>query len=76
MNSLSNPIICRLPEKSDKAILDSSGRMTTFDKPDQSIYLLDEGMMLGIISNLTAIISSSTQSFYPSKQHKRYVIKG
>ena len=73
---LSNPIKSRLPENSDKAILDSSARLTTFEKPDHTICLQDKGVMLEFISNLTAFISSSTQSFYPSKQHKRYVIKG
>ena len=35
----SYPITSRLPEKNDNAILDSSGRLTTFEKSDQAICL-------------------------------------
>lgn len=78
MNTIkaSNRITSQLPEKSDKAILDSSHGLTTFEDPDQPIYHMDEGVMLDFISNLTALISSSAQSSSCSKQHKRNVIKG
>ena len=59
---LSNPITSLLPEKSNKAILDSSERLTTFEKPDQAICLQDEGAMLECISNLTAFISFCSKS--------------
>ena len=70
------PITSQLTEKSDNAFLDSSGRLTTFEKPDLVFCLQDEGLKVEFKSNLSAFISSSTQSFYRSKQHKRTVIKG
>ena len=73
---LRDSIISRLPEKSDKAILDSSARLTTFEKPNSVICIQDEVVTEEFKLNLTAFISFSTQSFYRSKQHKRTVIKG
>ena len=64
---LRDSITSQPPVKNDRAILDSSGRLTTFEKPDQAIYIQDEGVKVEFKTDLTAFISSSTQSFYHSK---------
>lgn len=62
-----NPITSRLPEKSDNAFLDSSGRLTTFGKPDSVICIQNEVVTVKFNSDLTAVISSSTAVPFPSK---------
>ncbi|MBR6124248.1 hypothetical protein IKQ19_11750, partial [Candidatus Saccharibacteria bacterium] len=57
-----NPITSTLPEKSDKAILDSSGRLTTFEKLDCRRFFQDRIVMLGFISDLNAFISLRSKS--------------
>ncbi len=59
---LRDSIISTLPEKSDKAILYSWMRLTTFEKPDQAICLQDQGVRLGFISDLNAFISLRSKS--------------
>ena len=59
---LRDSIISTLPEKSDKAILDSSGRLTTFEMLDCRRFFQDRIMMLGFISDLNAFISLRSKS--------------
>ena len=70
-----NPITSQHPEKSDKPILDSSGILSTFEKPDRHIPSQGRVVMLGFISDLTAFISSNTTAHLPSNQYEKNVIK-